>query len=120
MLVRGADGVFFASQTANEGYLTRAEYQEFAKKYDLVVLDAAKGRSWFNILHLHGEKVMFDEVLDYPVQALNHHDREAGPSLAVKKENNEMPGRRNRAQYDARPRHPGGRRHSSPGRMEAG
>jgi uroporphyrinogen decarboxylase len=81
-LARGADGLFFASQTANEGYLTRAEYVEFAKKYDLLVLEAAKGRSWFNILHLHGEKVMFDEVLDYPLQALSYHDREAGPSLA--------------------------------------
>ncbi len=81
-LAGGADGLFFASQTANEGYLTRAEYREFAKKYDMVVLEAAKGRSWFNILHLHGEKVMFDEAIDYPVQALNYHDREAGPSLA--------------------------------------
>ena len=81
-LARGADGLFFASQTANEGYLTRGEYAEFAKKYDLIVLEAAKGRSWFNILHVHGEKGMFDQVLDYPVQALNYHDREAGPSLA--------------------------------------
>jgi uroporphyrinogen decarboxylase len=81
-LSRGADGLFFASQTANEGYLTQAEYTEFAKRYDMVVLEAAKGRSWFNILHVHGDKVMFDEVLDYPVQSLNYHDREAGPSLA--------------------------------------
>ena len=81
-LTRGADGLFFATQTANEGYLTRAEYAEFAKKYDLIVLDAAKGRSWFNILHVHGEKGMFDQLLDYPVQALNYHDREAGPPLA--------------------------------------
>ncbi len=81
-LACGADGLFFASQTAHEGYLTRAEYAEFAKKYDLLVLEAAQGRSWFNILHLHGEKIMFDAALDYPVQALNYHDREAGPSLA--------------------------------------
>jgi len=79
---RGADGLFFATQTANAGYLEPAEYREFAKKYDLMVLDAVRGCSWFNILHLHGEKVMFDEVLDYPVQAINYHDREAGPPLA--------------------------------------
>jgi uroporphyrinogen decarboxylase len=81
-VARGADGLFFASQTAHEGYLTRAEYADFARRYDLVVLEAVQGRSWFNILHLHGEKVMFDAVLDYPVQAVNYHDREAGPSLA--------------------------------------
>jgi uroporphyrinogen decarboxylase len=81
-LTRGADGVFFASQTANEGYLTRNEYAEFAKNYDLIVLEATKGRSWFNILHVHGQKGMFDQLLDYPVHALNYHDREGGPSLA--------------------------------------
>ncbi len=79
---RGADGLFFATQTANEGYLSRKEYAEFARQYDLAVLEAVRGRSWFNILHLHGAKVLFDQVLDYPVEALNYHDREAGPSLA--------------------------------------
>ena len=82
VVVRGADGLFFASQTANEGYLTRAEYAEFAKPYDLAVLGIAKGRSWFNVLHLHGRKIMFDQAFDYPIQALNYHDREAGPFLA--------------------------------------
>lgn len=81
-VTRGADGLFFASQTTNEGYLTRDEYAEFAKPYDQIVLDGVRGRSWFNIFHLHGDKVMFDQVLDYPVQAFNYHDREAGPSLA--------------------------------------
>lgn len=55
---------------------------EFAARYDLRVLNAVQGRSWFNIFHLHGEQVMFDQVLSYPVQAFNYHDREAGPSLA--------------------------------------
>ena len=86
VVARGADGLFFASQTANEGYLTRAEYAEFAKRYDLIVLEAVRGRSWFNVLHLHGRKIMFDQVLAYPAQTLNYHDREAGPSLAEMKE----------------------------------
>jgi uroporphyrinogen decarboxylase len=82
VVARGADGLFFATQTANEGYLTPTEYAAFAKPYDLVVLEAVRGRSWFNILHLHGDKILFGEVLDYPVQAFNYHDREAGPPLA--------------------------------------
>jgi uroporphyrinogen decarboxylase len=82
VVTRGADGIFFASQTTNEGYLSPDEYAEFAKKYDLVVLDGIRGRSWFNIFHLHGKNVMFDQVLDYPVDAFNYHDRESGPSLA--------------------------------------
>ena len=37
---------------------------------------------WLNILHVHGEKdLMFDQVLDYPVQVLSWSDRIAGPSL---------------------------------------
>ncbi len=82
VVTRGAAGLFFASQTTNEGYLTPDEYAKFAKPYDQIVLDGVQGRSWFNIFHLHGDKVMFDQVLDYPVQAFNYHDREAGPSLA--------------------------------------
>jgi uroporphyrinogen decarboxylase len=81
VVARGADGLFFATQTANAGYLTRGEYAEFAKAYDRVVLEAVAGRSWFNILHAHGENVMVDQILDYPVQAFNYHDREAGPPL---------------------------------------
>jgi uroporphyrinogen decarboxylase len=81
VVTRGADGLFFATQTANQGYLVRDEYAEFAKKYDLIVMEAVRDRSWFNILHLHGDKVMFDQVLDHPVQAFNYHDREAGPPL---------------------------------------
>lgn len=82
VVTRGAAGLFFASQTTNQGYLTPREYRDFAKKYDLVVLDAVKGRSWFNVFHLHGTNVMLDEVLDYPVGALSYHDREGGPTLA--------------------------------------
>jgi uroporphyrinogen decarboxylase len=81
-VTRGADGLFFASQTTNEGYLTPREYEDFAKTYDFVVLDAVRDRSWFNLFHLHGDQVMFDQVLDYPVQAFNYHDREFGPPLA--------------------------------------
>jgi len=84
-IAAGAAGLFFASQTTNEGYLTREEYARFAKPYDLAVLEGVRGRSWFDIFHLHGEKVMFDELLDYPVPAINYHDRESGPSLSEMK-----------------------------------
>jgi uroporphyrinogen decarboxylase len=36
----------------------------------------------FNMLHLHGEQVMFDRFIDYPVAIINWHDRESPPSLA--------------------------------------
>jgi uroporphyrinogen decarboxylase len=78
---RGADGLFFATQMATRDSLNAAQYAEFAKPYDLEVLEAVRDRSWFNIYHLHGAEVMFEQVLDAPVQAFSYHDREFGPSL---------------------------------------
>jgi uroporphyrinogen decarboxylase len=34
------------------------------------------------MLHIHGEDIYFDQVLKYPVQIVNWHDRETPPSLA--------------------------------------
>jgi len=35
-----------------------------------------------HILHAHGEKLFFDRLLDYPVQALSWADLNGGPSIA--------------------------------------
>ncbi len=79
---RGADGLFFASQVSGSDKLSPVEFETFAKKYDFRVLEAVAGRTWFNMLHLHGSKIRMAESLDYPVQAFNWHDRGQGPSLA--------------------------------------
>lgn len=77
----GIDGVFYAVQHGQYGLLTSGEFDEFCRAYDLQVLEAAQGL-WLNLLHLHGEAVMFDQVLDYPVQIINWHDRHTSPTLA--------------------------------------
>ncbi len=79
---RGADGLFFASQAVDPNYITPEEHAEFAKRYDLQVLEATGGKTWFDIFHLHGREISFDQVLDYPVHAFNYHDRDHGPSLS--------------------------------------
>ena len=76
----GIAGIFYAIQQASYALTSKAEYAEFGKAYDLRVLDAAKGL-WLNVLHLHGDDVMFDLVADYPVQAWNWHDRDTLPTL---------------------------------------
>jgi len=76
----GVDGVFYAVQHAQYGLLSESEFAEFGRAYDLQTLEAAQA-GWFSMVHLHGEQVMFDAVSDYPVQALNWHDRDAGPTL---------------------------------------
>ena len=79
----GAAGIFFATQHATYHQLSETEYAEFGRPYDLRILEAAQGESfWFNLLHIHGHDIMFDLLSDYPVQAVNWHDRETSPSLS--------------------------------------
>lgn len=77
----GAHGVFFASQCASYRLLTEAEYVRFGEQYDRRVLDAVRAEGGIILLHAHGEDVMFDLLTRYPADALNWHDRTAGPSL---------------------------------------
>lgn len=76
----GIDGVFYAIQHAQYHLLSEAEFAAFCRPYDLEILEAAKSL-WLNMLHLHGEAVMFNQVADYPTAVLNWHDRHTPPSL---------------------------------------
>lgn len=77
----GIDGIFYAVQHGQYGLLSTDEFAAFCRPYDLQVLEAARGL-WLNMLHMHGEAVMFDQVLDYPVSIINWHDRQTPPTLA--------------------------------------
>jgi len=77
---RGIAGIFYAVQHAQYGMLSEEEYIAFGRPYDLRILESAQGL-WLNVLHLHGNDVMFDLLADYPVQVINWHDRETWPSL---------------------------------------
>jgi uroporphyrinogen decarboxylase len=81
----GIDGVFYAVQHAQYGILSKEEFLEFGKEYDQRCLQPAQA-GWLNMLHLHGQEVMFDQVTDLPVQIINWHDRETSPSLAEAKD----------------------------------
>jgi len=82
---RGVAGIFYAVQHARYELLSEEEYRAFGRTIDLRVLEAAQSL-WLNVLHLHGAPVMFDLLVDYPVQVINWHDRETAPSLAEGKE----------------------------------
>jgi uroporphyrinogen decarboxylase len=77
----GIDGVFYAVQHAQAALLTEAEFLRFGREIDLLVLAAAESL-WFNLVHLHGENVYFNSMREYPVQAINWHDRDTEPTLA--------------------------------------
>jgi len=77
----GIAGLFFAVQHAQYGLLSEAEYETFGRPYDFQVLEPARGL-WLNMLHLHGDEVMFKRFLDYPMGVINWHDRDTWPSLS--------------------------------------
>ena len=80
-LEAGANGLFFATQLATTDALTVAEYRRFGVRFDLEVFKALVKKTRVNMLHLHGENVMFDLLAGYPVDMINWHDRLTVPSL---------------------------------------
>jgi uroporphyrinogen decarboxylase len=82
-LLAGADGFFFATQLATRTSLAPGMYRRFGVPYDLEVLRALRDGSWCTILHLHGYDPLFELAEEYPVDAVNWHDRETEPSLAL-------------------------------------
>jgi uroporphyrinogen decarboxylase len=77
----GIAGIFLAVQHASFALLSEQEYAEFGKPYDLRLLEAVQD-CWLNVVHLHGNHVMFDLLADYPLHVWNWHDRETPPTLA--------------------------------------
>jgi uroporphyrinogen decarboxylase len=69
-LAAGADGLFYATNVATAALLSPAECRRFQRPFDLEILAAAKGGS-FNLMHVCGEGVLFDEFADYPVTAFS-------------------------------------------------
>ena len=80
-LEAGAHGFFLATQCASYRVATEAEYARFGKRYDVEIFAALKGKTRLDLLHIHGEDVMFDLLADYPVSLINWHDRLTAPTL---------------------------------------
>ena len=76
----GISGIFYAVQHAQYSLFSEDEYDVFGRTYDMLALEPAQDFE-FNMLHLHGNQVMFDSFLDYPMAIINWHDRETPPSL---------------------------------------
>lgn len=85
-LAGGAHGVFLASQCSSYRLLSEPEYREFGEPFDRVILDVIQSDSRLNMVHAHGEDIMFDLLAAYPVEMMNWHDRLTWPSLAEARE----------------------------------
>lgn len=79
-LERGSAGIFL-SVPATEESLSLEQYEKFMRPFDLEFLRAIQGKGECHILHAHGEKLYFDRLLDYPVQAISWADLNGGPTL---------------------------------------
>lgn len=75
----GADGIFFASQMSSYDIMSEELYKEYGVYYDERVITASKG--WFNVLHAHGDNIMFNLLKNYPVNVFNWHVWESLPKL---------------------------------------
>ena len=77
---RGAAGIFLSLGAATDDVMTSEEYKTWGRPFDLKILEAV-GDAPFNVLHIHGKRIHFDSVSDYPVSALNWSHFLTEPSL---------------------------------------
>lgn len=77
---RGAAGIFLSLGAASDEVMTSDDYQTWGRPFDLAILNAVR-EAPFNVLHIHGKRIHFDAVSDYPVGALNWSHFATEPSL---------------------------------------
>ena len=80
VLVRGASGIFLSLGAATDDVMSVDEYEIWGRSFDLKILEAV-AEAPFNVLHIHGKRIHFDSLLNYPVSALNWSHFATQPSL---------------------------------------
>jgi len=76
----GADGLFYATNMATRELSTATECRRFQRPHDLRIL-AQVEHAPFNVLHVCGADILFDEFVDYPIAALSWATVPGNPSL---------------------------------------
>jgi uroporphyrinogen decarboxylase len=79
-VAHGVDGIFYASTVATKSLLSPEEFRRFHRPYDRRILDAAASLP-FNILHMCGDGILFDEFADYPVNVFSWATTDGNPTL---------------------------------------
>jgi uroporphyrinogen decarboxylase len=81
-LEAGADGLFYATNVATRALLSAEECRRWQRPWDLRILGAVEGAP-FNLLHVCGAGIRFDEFADYPVTAWSFAQEPGNPTLAA-------------------------------------
>jgi uroporphyrinogen decarboxylase len=77
----GAAGIFLSIPAGSE-IVSREQFLTFVKPYANKVLKAIEGLGPLTTLHVHGQELFFEDVLDMPARVFNWWDRGPdGPSL---------------------------------------
>lgn len=72
LIEAGIDGIFLANQFSQADRLTDEQYAEFVRPYDDATWEYIKGRTWFNMAHVHGTAdLRMDQYFHPDLQALN-------------------------------------------------
>lgn len=79
-VAEGADGLFYATNMATQELSTVAECRRFQRPHDLRILAQVQDAP-FNVLHVCGAGILFDEFADYPMAALSWATVAGNPSL---------------------------------------
>jgi uroporphyrinogen decarboxylase len=77
----GADGLFYATNVATRALMSAEECRRWQRPWDLRILSAAE-RAPFNLLHVCGSGIHFEEFADYPVTAWSFATVSGNPTLA--------------------------------------
>ncbi|MGH7368864.1 MAG: uroporphyrinogen decarboxylase family protein, partial [Candidatus Rokuibacteriota bacterium] len=80
-LEAGADGLFYATNVATRALLTAEECRRWHRPWDLRILEPVE-RAPFNLLHVCGAGIHFEEFADYPVTAWSFAQAPGNPTLA--------------------------------------
>ena len=77
----GCAGIFLANQLCTREMMTVDGFNTYCRPYDLEVLKSIESASWFNVLHIHGNQIRFDQVRDYPTHGFSYHVWETRPEI---------------------------------------
>lgn len=80
-IAAGAEGIYYAALGGEKYLYTDEEFEEYVKPYDLKILEAAKNRPCFNILHMCKDRLNLERYKDYPADVINWGVYEQNPSL---------------------------------------
>jgi uroporphyrinogen decarboxylase len=80
-VARGASGIFLSLGAATDDVMSAEEYRTWGRPFDLKVLEAVR-EAPFNVLHIHGKRIHFDALLDYPAAAINWSHFATPPTIS--------------------------------------